>query len=195
MGWIGPVPCLVEVTGWTQFLVWLQGWSGLKLHRLLFGFVMRDELRMNWIWSPSWSHYRTKNDIFNSKCFSPCGVGRGHGGGIGGWWQGLDHDINNVVGRRGRGRSAPEDRPVWESDKWRTHRCRRTHISLISNKLQIQVDSTHYQLMYTHKETSWDASIYFVYLLIAPIKLFIGLCWKIKITKSCKKDFLYFLKF
>jgi hypothetical protein len=32
---------------------------------------------------------------------------------------------NNVVGRRGRGRSAPEDRLVGESDDWGTHRRRR----------------------------------------------------------------------
>jgi hypothetical protein len=25
------------------------------------------------------------------RCFSLGGVGRGHGGGIGGWWHGLDH--------------------------------------------------------------------------------------------------------
>jgi hypothetical protein len=32
---------------------------------------------------------------------------------------------NNVVGRRGRGRSAPEDRLVGESDDWGTRRRRR----------------------------------------------------------------------
>jgi hypothetical protein len=33
--------------------------------------------------------------------------------------------LNNVVGRRGQGRSALEDRPVGESDDWRTRRRRR----------------------------------------------------------------------
>jgi hypothetical protein len=30
--------------------------------------------------------------------FSPSGVGRGHGGGIGGWWQGLDHGTITSLG-------------------------------------------------------------------------------------------------
>jgi hypothetical protein len=34
------------------------------------------------------------------RCFSPGvgGVGRGHRGGIGGWWQGLDHDTTTLLG-------------------------------------------------------------------------------------------------
>lgn len=32
------------------------------------------------------------------RCFSPGGVGRGYGGGIGGWWQGLDHGTTTSLG-------------------------------------------------------------------------------------------------
>jgi hypothetical protein len=32
------------------------------------------------------------------RCFSPGGVGRGHGGGIGGWWQGLNHGTTMSLG-------------------------------------------------------------------------------------------------
>jgi hypothetical protein len=110
---------------------------------------MRDEWRMNWIWSPSWSHYHTKDDILNSKwdyniqnkwnqhyfsiweihkhnetwgrCFSPSGVGRGHGGDIGGWWQGLDHGTTTSLG----GVDGGVARSVGEYDGWRTRRRRR----------------------------------------------------------------------
>jgi hypothetical protein len=70
------------------------------------------------------------------RCFSPGGVGRGHGGGIGGWWQGLDHGTTTSLGgadegvarrRIGRFRSpmvgehagagtAPEGRVAEDSD-------------------------------------------------------------------------------
>jgi hypothetical protein len=36
-------------------------------------------------------------------CFSPGGVGRGHGGGTGGWWQGLDHDTTMSLGGAKKG--------------------------------------------------------------------------------------------
>jgi hypothetical protein len=32
------------------------------------------------------------------RCFSPSGVGRGYGGGIGGWWPGLDHGTTTLLG-------------------------------------------------------------------------------------------------